>query len=119
MVTLLRPKHSNSCAQASRLMKATILWAMLPAGHRAWASLSRNSVKMGKAGFRTHLALKVDMSVGLGITQSRNLGADALLLTQAQREPLLAGREAELTGRQSLVITLACDAHLSRYHNVF
>lgn len=75
-------------------------------------------MKTDKAGFGTCLTHSVDMSLGLGIIQSGNLKADALRLTQAQREPFLAYREAGFTGRQSSVITLAYDAHFSRYHKL-
>lgn len=57
------------------------------------------------------------MSLGLGIIQSGNLKTDALL-TQAQREPFLTYRETGFTGRQSSIITLAYDAHFSRYHKL-
>lgn len=57
------------------------------------------------------------MSLSLGLIQSGNLKADALCLTQAQREPFLAHTEATFKGRQS-VITLACDAHFYRYHKL-
>lgn len=75
-------------------------------------------MKTGKAGFGTCLTHSVDVPLGLGIIQSGNLKTDAFQLTQAQREAFLAYRDAGLTGRQSSVITLACDAHFSRYHKL-
>lgn len=75
-------------------------------------------MKKGKAGFGIYLTHRVDVLLGLGLIQSGNLKADALCLTQAQREPFLAYGEAAFTGRQSSVITLAYDAHFSRYHKL-
>lgn len=73
-------------------------------------------MKNSKAGFRRCLTHRVDVPLSLGLVQSGNLKADALCLTQAHREPFLARREAAFKGRQSSVITLAYDAHFSRYH---
>jgi len=54
-------------------------------------------------------------SLDLVIIQSWNLKAHAFL-TQTQRELFLTYRKAGFSGRQSSIITLAYDAHFSRYH---
>lgn len=75
-------------------------------------------MKNSKAGFGTYLTHRVDVSLSLGLIQSGKVKADALCLTQAQREPFLAYTEAAFKGRQSSVIALAYDAHFSRYHKL-
>lgn len=83
--------------------------------HRNRAFSTEKSMKKGKLGSGACLTHSTETSLGLDIIQSWNLKAHAFL-TQTQRELFLTYRKAGFSGRQSSIITLAYDAHFSRYH---